>query len=82
MLKTILTLFRGAAFRAEEDFADRSALLILDQGIQARDNILISGGTGTGKTTLLNALATLLPPEDRLVLIEDTAELQLEALNL
>jgi pilus assembly protein CpaF len=36
------------------------------QGIEARDNILISGGTGTGKTTVLNALAALLPPDDRL----------------
>ena len=55
---------------------------ILRYAIEARDNILISGGTGTGKTTLLNALAAFLPPEDRLVLIEDTAELRLEAANL
>ena len=54
----------------------------LRRGIEARDNILISGGTGTGKTTLLNALTALLPADDRLVLIEDTAELQLEAANL
>ena len=50
--------------------------------IEARDNLLISGGTGTGKTTLLNALAAFLPADDRLVLIEDTAELQLDAPNL
>jgi pilus assembly protein CpaF len=55
---------------------------LLRRGIDARDNILISGGTGTGKTTLLNALAAFLPPDDRLVLIEDTAELQLTATNL
>ena len=55
---------------------------ILRYAIEARENILISGGTGTGKTTLLNALAAFLPPEDRVVLIEDTAELQLEAANL
>jgi pilus assembly protein CpaF len=54
----------------------------LRRAIDARDNILISGGTGTGKTTLLNALAAFLPSDDRLVLIEDTAELQLEAANL
>ncbi len=54
----------------------------LRRGIEARDNILISGGTGTGKTTLLNALTAFLPADDRLVLIEDTAELQLEAANL
>ena len=39
----------------------------LRRGIEARDNILISGGTGTGKTTLLNALAAFLPADDRLV---------------
>ena len=55
---------------------------ILRRAIEARDNILISGGTGTGKTTLLNALTAFLPADDRLVLIEDTAELQLEATNL
>jgi pilus assembly protein CpaF len=57
-------------------------LQIVRHAIDARDNILISGGTGTGKTTLLNALAAFLPPNDRLVLIEDTAELQLDAPNL
>jgi pilus assembly protein CpaF len=57
-------------------------LQIVRQAIDARHNILISGGTGTGKTTLLNALVAFLPAEDRLVLIEDTAELQLDAPNL
>jgi pilus assembly protein CpaF len=47
-----------------------------------RDNILISGGTGTGKTTLLNALATLFPESDRIVVIEDTAELQFTHSNI
>ena len=42
------------------------------------ENILISGGTSTGKTTLLNALAAFLPRDDRVVLIEDTAELQID----
>jgi pilus assembly protein CpaF len=57
-------------------------LASLRAAIDARDNVLISGGTGTGKTTLLNALAAFLPPDDRLVVIEDTAELQLQAPNL
>src|SRR5262249_50174080 len=54
----------------------------LARAIDRRENLLISGGTGTGKTTLLNALAALLPPEDRLVLIEDTTELRLDKPNL
>lgn len=47
-----------------------------------RKTILISGGTSTGKTTLLNALATYLPKDDRVFTIEDTAELQLDCPNL
>jgi pilus assembly protein CpaF len=50
--------------------------------IEKNQNILISGGTSTGKTTLLNALAAFLPPNDRVVLIEDTAELQIDRPNL
>jgi pilus assembly protein CpaF len=50
--------------------------------ISRNANILISGGTSTGKTTLLNALAAFLPTEDRVVLIEDTAELHIERPNL
>lgn len=50
--------------------------------IEARRNILISGGTGTGKTTLLNALGRIIPDEDRILLIEDTSEVQLEKPNL
>ena len=45
--------------------------------VQARLNIVISGGTSTGKTTLLNALSNYLPDTDRIITIEDSAELQL-----
>jgi pilus assembly protein CpaF len=50
--------------------------------VEARQNILISGGTGTGKTTLLNALGKLIPDTDRILLIEDTSEIQLDKPNL
>ena len=55
---------------------------IVREALANRDNVLISGGTGTGKTTLLNALGTILPESDRIVVIEDTAELQLTHPNL
>ena len=54
----------------------------LQQSVDARLNILISGGTGTGKTTLLNALATKIPASDRIVLIEETSEILIQKPNL
>ena len=50
--------------------------------VQARRNILISGGTGTGKTTLLNALAETVSAGDRIVLIEETSEIRIDKPNL
>ena len=53
-----------------------SQRLFLDQAVVDRKNIVVSGGTGTGKTTLLNALAGTVPPGERIVTIEDAAELR------
>jgi pilus assembly protein CpaF len=50
----------------------------LSAAVQARCNILISGGTGSGKTTLLNCLSRYIPADERVITIEDAAELQLQ----
>jgi pilus assembly protein CpaF len=50
--------------------------------VKGKLNILISGGTGSGKTTLLNILSTYLDPEERIITIEDAAELQLQKRNV
>jgi pilus assembly protein CpaF len=51
---------------------------LLEGVVQARRNVLISGGTGSGKTTLLNALSGFIDPGERIITIEDSAELQLQ----
>ncbi|MBX6364913.1 MAG: CpaF family protein [Gemmatimonadetes bacterium] len=55
----------------------RPMLELLDGIVKARLNVLISGGTGAGKTTLLNILSSFIPVDERIVTIEDSAELQL-----
>ena len=57
---------------------DERAAAFLRACVCARQNIVVSGGTGTGKTTLLNVLSSAIPAEERIVTIEDTAELQLQ----
>ncbi|MGA3238443.1 MAG: CpaF family protein [Bryobacteraceae bacterium] len=56
----------------------RGMLRFLGACVQAKTNILISGGTGSGKTTTVNALSRFIPEEERIITIEDTAELQLQ----
>jgi pilus assembly protein CpaF len=52
--------------------------MLMEAAIKARLNIIISGGTGCGKTTLLNTLSSFIPQDERLITIEDAAELQLQ----
>ncbi|MDI3269854.1 MAG: CpaF family protein [Bacillota bacterium] len=73
--------FRQEFFTLEE-LAERGsltpqALRILEEAVVQRQNILISGNTGSGKTTLLTALAARIAPEERVITIEDAAELRL-----
>src|ERR1700723_780479 len=65
-----------------EGTLDRALANHLEDYVLARKNILISGGTGTGKSTLLSILGKFIPPEERTLVIEDTAEIHLTQQNL
>lgn len=85
---TVLTIRKFHSKRYTADELVRTGSLTpeilgeLGHAVLTRQNILISGGTGTGKTTLLNALATFIPDGERLIVIEDTSEIQVDKPNV
>ncbi len=78
--------FRADRLQAEELLANltltQEMLTLLEACVKARLNIIISGGTGAGKTTLLNVLSVYIPEDERIVTIEDAAELQLRQIHV
>jgi Flp pilus assembly CpaF family ATPase/MinD-like ATPase involved in chromosome partitioning or flagellar assembly len=74
--------FPEKAFNAEDliqmGAITRSMVEFLKVCVMTRKNMIISGGTGTGKTTILNMLSGFIPNDDRIVTVEDTAELRLQ----
>lgn len=74
--------FRKEAFSLEElihiGSVTADAAEYLREAVRERRNIIVSGGTGSGKTTLLNALSQFIPVEERIVTIEDAAEIRLQ----
>ncbi|NOY89742.1 MAG: Flp pilus assembly complex ATPase component [Deltaproteobacteria bacterium] len=72
--KNPLTIDKLVSFGA----MTRQMATFLDRSVRVRKNIVISGGTGSGKTTLLNVLSSSIPDHERVITIEDAAELRLE----
>jgi pilus assembly protein CpaF len=71
----------GVRLGGDELLANRTMppemLALLRAAVESRVSVLVSGGTGSGKTTLLNVLSQFIPPDERLITIEDSAELKL-----
>ena len=70
-----------AAKLVESGSLPAEVLSLIARALNQRENVIISGGTGTGKTTMLSALASLINEEERIVSIEDTRELHIPAPN-
>ena len=71
----VVSRFGCLADLAAAGLASTATMALLEAMVKARLNILIAGGTGTGKTTLVRALCRAIPPEERIITIEDQAEL-------
>jgi len=71
-----------AADLLREESLSPAMLLFLEAAVKGRCSIVVAGGTGSGKTTLLNVLSCFIPAHERVVTIEDAAELQLSLENL
>jgi pilus assembly protein CpaF len=73
--------FKKAGFSLDElvqsGSIDESGKELLVHGVEAHKNIIVAGGTGTGKTTALNALSAYISPSERIIVIEESSELQL-----
>ncbi len=75
--KEPLTMKKLIAMGAITNEAD----IVLRKLVEARYNIFISGGTGAGKTTFLNILSNYIPPDERIITVEDSAELQIQGIK-
>ncbi|MEJ6511769.1 MAG: CpaF family protein [Actinomycetota bacterium] len=74
----LITIRRFGARRVQlPEVCSPGVAKLLEWAVQSRCNIIVSGGAGAGKTTLLNAVTAFIPPDERVVTIEDTAELRL-----